>query len=105
MGTMPIFSVHGCDREAKTGDCVQSYITDSMLPNFYMMDYSILGLLVDDLPKTLDVLSEKGFLVSGKANNSVSLIESSRLKEIVGLLKQEGIGCEISDIVNEVYQG
>jgi hypothetical protein len=105
MGTMPVFSVHGCHGEARQGDCVRSYFTDSMLPVFYMMDYSILGLLVDDLPKALDVLSEKGFLVSAKPNVTVSLVESSRLKEIVGLLEQQEIGSEVADIVNEVYQG
>lgn len=105
MGTMPVFSVHACHKEGKTDDCMRSYLSDSMLPVFYMGDYSILGLLVDDLPKALQVLLEKGLLISEGARTRVSQVESSNLREIIHVLHRESIGCEIADIIKEVYQG
>lgn len=105
MGTMPIFSVKGFYGEGQAEDCTGSYVSDSMLPVFYMADYSILGLLVDDLPKALKVLTENSLLISTGTNTKVSEVKSGNLQEIVRLFQQEGIRCEIADIIKEVYQG
>jgi hypothetical protein len=105
MGTMPVFSVHGFHGEGKTEDCIRSCLSDSMLPVFYMGDYSILGLLVDDLPRALKILLEKDLLVSEGTLTKASQVESGNLQEIIYVLHQERIGCEIADIIKEVYQG
>lgn len=105
MGTMPVFSVHEFHKHGKTDDCMRSYLSDSRLPVFYMGDYSILGLLVDDLPKALKILLEKDFLVSEGARTRVSQVESGNLQEIIHVLHRENIECEIADIIKEVYQG
>ena len=105
MGTMPVFSGHGFHVEGGTEDCLRSYVSDSMLPVFYMADCSILGLLVDDLPTALKILTEKNLLVSAGTNTKVSQVDSGKMPEVIRLFQQEGIGCEIADLIREVYQG
>ncbi|MFP5212468.1 MAG: hypothetical protein ACLGPL_03735 [Acidobacteriota bacterium] len=104
MATMPVFSIHGFHGEGEIEGCMRSYLDDSPLPAFYMGDFSILGLLVDDLPKVREILSKRDYLASSGPDGGVSLVDLADLPEIIRLLEQESIGCEIADLVKEVYQ-
>lgn len=105
MSTMPVFAACGFHEEVGAGDCARSYLSDSLMPLFYMGDYSVLGLLVNDLPRALRILAERGFLVSVGTNSTVSQVETRNLQEVIRLLHLESIDVEIADIVKEVYQG
>jgi len=76
------------------------------LPDFYMEDYSVLGLLVANLERTHRVLADKDYVVYKKSDHlKVKFNGADQLPEIVNLLSQNGIDCGIADIVDQIYQG
>jgi hypothetical protein len=76
------------------------------LPTFYMSDYSVLGLLVDRPEEAVRILGEHKFpLTETECGAEVAIDHPGRLQEMVGLLSARGLGCEIGDVVSEVYQG
>lgn len=76
------------------------------LPIFYMSDYSVLGLRVDRLDEAVRVIEKAGFsFVNDAGDLEVVIDHVSRLEEIVHLLKQNGIECDLADVVSCVYQG
>jgi len=81
-------------------------LSNNELPDFYMGDYSVLGLLVANLDRTHRVLADRQFAVHKKSDHlKVKIDRTDQLPEIVNLLSQSGIGCGIADIVDQVYQG
>jgi len=76
------------------------------LPTFYMSDYSVLGLLVDRPEEAVRVLGEHKYpLTEDDCGAEVAIDHPKRLQELVRLLSAQGLGCEIADVVTEVYQG
>jgi hypothetical protein len=81
-------------------------ISNQDLPDFYMADYSVWGLLVDDLDNAYQVLKNKDFSVCQKPGHlEVNIQGANQMSEMVNLLTQKGIGCAIADIIDQVYQG
>ena len=101
MGSIPIVSKESVHRR-----CRASYLDDGLLPSYYMGDFSMVGLLVDKLPKTLRVLEKNGIRVAKKACGYEAATDAQfRIGEIVKLLRDHGIDCGMSDLVTQVYQG
>ena len=76
------------------------------LPDFYMEDYSVLGLLVTNLDRAHRVLAGQQFAVHQSPDHlKVKIDRTNQLPEIVNLLNQNGIDCAVADIVDQVYQG
>ena len=76
------------------------------LPDFYMNDFSVLGLLVSDLEATRQVIADKDFAVYRESDYlKLNIDRFDHLLEIVTRLKHNGIDCEVTDIVDQVYQG
>lgn len=76
------------------------------LPDFYMEDYSVVGLLVANLDRARRVLENRNFAVHQKSDYlKVKFDGADQMAEIVNLLSQNGIECGIADIVDQVYQG
>ena len=76
------------------------------LPDFYMSDYSVLGLRVDELDEAVRVLEKAGFSVINEVGDlEVVIDQAGQLEGIVHLLKKNGIECELADVVSCVYQG
>jgi hypothetical protein len=76
------------------------------LPVFYMNDYTELGLLVDRVGDTASVLEGKGYTLSREpCGAEVSLAHPGLLQDIVQVLTEYGIEWELSDVVDDVYQG
>ena len=76
------------------------------LPDFYMADYSIMGLLVANLDKAIQVFAEKDIEMRIKSDHlEVNVADAVQISEIANLLNQNGIDCGLSDIVDQVYQG
>jgi len=81
-------------------------LSNEDLPDFYMEDYSILGLLVASLDQAHRVLADKHYAVHYTSNHlKVKFDGTYQMAEIVNLLIQNGIDCEIADIVDQIYQG
>ena len=97
MGVLPLL---------QQGRNVPVCLANADLPEFYMNDYSVLGLLVASLDRAHQVLTDKDFAVDKKAEHlEVDVHRADQLSEIVNLLSQNGIDCGVSDIVDQVYQG
>jgi hypothetical protein len=97
MGALPVLQ-QGWD--------VPVCLSNDDLPDFYMEDYSVLGLLVADLGRALRVLEDNNFSVHKKSHHlKVKFDGVDQMSEIVNLLGQNGIDCGIADIVDQVYQG
>ena len=76
------------------------------LPDFYMADYSVMGLLVANLDRAYDVLESEDLTLHKKSDHlEVSVDRAEQISDIVDLLIKNGIDCGIADIVDQVYQG
>ena len=76
------------------------------LPEFYMADFSVLGLLVASLDKAYQALAGRNFAISKKPDHlEVAIDRADQLVELVNLLIKSGIDCTSADIVDQVYQG
>ena len=81
-------------------------LDNDALPDFYMQDFSVLGLRVDKFNHALKILEENQFRVSRRSNLSrIAIAGRAQLHQIVVLLQQHGIDCGLADIVDQVYQG
>jgi hypothetical protein len=70
-----------------------------------MGDYSVLGLLVAPYADAIRTLDEQGYPVREKACGAdVEVKGPAQLAEIWQLLNARGIGAEIADVVDAVYQ-
>jgi hypothetical protein len=106
MGKMPILSKDRGKSPKDPGQPMACYPLNRPLPIFYMSDYSVLGLVVDKLEEAVRVLGENGFLVLDETGDlEVSINHPGQLRDIVRLFKEHGIGCEVRDVVNGIYQG
>jgi hypothetical protein len=81
-------------------------LANKNLPDNYMSDYSVLGLVVGRLDTALRVLKEKQFEVREKTDGFEIIIDGvGRMSEVLNLLNQNGIDCALGDIVDQIYQG
>jgi len=106
MGKMPILAKDGGKFAESGRQLVGCYPLARPLPIFYMSDYSVLGLMVDKLEEAVRVLGENGFSVLDETGDlEVSINHPGQLRDIVRLFTENGIGCEVKDVINGIYQG
>jgi len=97
MGILPVL---------QQGRDVPLCLANEDLPDFYMGDYSVLGLLVADLDRAHRVLADQDYAVRKKSDHlKVKFDGAAQMSEIVNLLRQNGIDCGIADLVGQIYQG
>ena len=83
-----------------------SYSACRPLPASYMSEYSVLGLLIDDLAKALEVLRGMDLDVTEEAFGAeITVPGPNRLPEIVEKLLESGVSCTIGDVIDSIYQG
>ena len=76
------------------------------LPEFYMSDFTLLGLLVDDYERTLQLFSDSSLpLQWTKAGAAYSFKDTHQLQDLVSFLRSRGIRCDLADIADQIYQG
>jgi hypothetical protein len=76
------------------------------LPAFYMEDYSVLGLRVNDCGRAVRIMERHAFSIRRVAGGvDVDIAGASRMHELIQLLEGNGLDCEIADIAVEIYQG
>ena len=97
MPRMPILA-----NESNTSTC----LPDSILPVFYMEDYTVLGLRVANLGAAIRLLEKKGIALL-KESGYIELFVDQRdqIPHIIQLLQANGISCDITDLIEHVYQG
>jgi len=78
----------------------------SDLPLFYMNDYSKIGLQVSSYEEALNILRRNHYMVSEKPSWSELVIQNiGDIPLVIGLLSDNGIECQMTDLVTCIYQG
>lgn len=81
------------------------YLEGLGVPDKYMEDYSVLGIVVDRYQESLALLHESGFVIEKlSAGSMVSLENRFSLGMILGLLNENQIRCDYKDIADTFYQ-
>ena len=76
------------------------------MPDFYISDFSLLGLMVDDYERTLQLLNDKHLpLKWTTAGVEYPFKHPGQLQDLVLFLQSRGINCGISDVADQIYQG
>ena len=76
------------------------------LPTFYMEDFSVLGLRVNDCDQAMRILDRHAFAVRRiEGNAAVNIGTAVQMQAVVQLLTDNGLDCEIGDLVEGIYQG
>ena len=97
MGKLSIF-----DKNANR----QTDLSSGSLPAFYMEDYSILGLRVDRLNESLRILDKQKFeIITAPDRFEIVIDNAGQIPDIVDLLDRNGIVSDLSDVIEQVYQG
>ncbi len=75
------------------------------VPVAYMGDFSVLGIVVDDYRKSIDLLKSEGYSVNLLGPGSLIDFDSpASVPGILGLLSDKDIGVEYLDIASHYYQ-
>ena len=89
-------------KDSYTATC----LSNSSLPAFYMEDFTVLGLRVDNLDAAIRLLEKNGISIFKHLDyGELSIQQSDQIPRIFQLLNSNGISCVITDIVEHVYQG
>ncbi len=76
------------------------------MPLFYMNDFSRLGLHVRSCAEAIHVLEQHRYaLVQEGRGYHVRLAKAAQVPEVVQLLNGQGVSCELTDVVDQIYQG
>lgn len=76
------------------------------LPTFYMADHSVMGLRVEPYDLALDLLGSHAVLrpqAGGWAQLEVD--DAAHLNTLLVMLQSHGLAWEMTDLVDQVYQG
>lgn len=103
---MPVLAKSGNGKAGNGEETARSRMIADRLPIFYMSDFSILGLLVDRLEESVRLMESNGVRVTRNGYCvEASVAGPDHLTNIVRLLTGDGIDCQVSDLIDEVYQG
>lgn len=80
-------------------------VPDASLPVFYMVDYSVLGLLVDRFQEAVRVLEREFTVVDEPVGVGVVIDGAAHVQKVFQVLEKHHIACEMADIVDQIYQG
>ncbi|MGW8194663.1 MAG: hypothetical protein ACWGOX_10405 [Desulforhopalus sp.] len=82
-----------------------AYLEAYCLPTFYMEDFSILGILVENIETASTVLKKFGYVIVDRQNSSdIQIGDAKQVAAIMTTLSQHGITAELADIADTVYQ-
>jgi hypothetical protein len=79
---------------------------ERLLPTFYMEDFSVVGLRVNDCDHAIRVLGRHAYsLKQAGGGTGVDIQRVSQVHDVMQLLNGNGLECEIADIAEGMYQG
>lgn len=85
-------------------ECRASYL-QGRLPERYMEDFSLAGLVVDRYTEAYELLRENGYRLKEQAGGAeIALDLYQHLPEVMSLLAANHINCELWDIADTIYQ-
>jgi hypothetical protein len=78
----------------------------STLPANYMSDFTVLGLHVSRCDDATVILEENDFRIIRSATGAEVILETpGQVRLAVDTLHARGIGCEVADVAQTLYQG
>ncbi len=81
-------------------------LPDSAMPEFYMEDYSVMGLKTRSLPQALNIIENHRFIiVKHKSYYKIKIENAADVLHILNLLGQNNVDAEYTDLIDHVYQG
>ena len=84
----------------------QAYLSDKSMPEFYMGDYSIMGLLVENFEDAVRILKESGYAITRKKSGvEIGIANPVHIKNVFKLFHDNRLKFDMEDIVTQVYQG
>lgn len=100
MGFLPIVPK---ESDSQSHRC---YLKSEHLPAFYMEDFSVMGLTVEDMGTAVAALRRNGIAIEKEAALAMARIDGlAGMKTVLRLLEESGIAFELSDIADQIYQG
>ncbi len=76
------------------------------LPPFYMNDYSVMGLRVNDCAATFRLLAAHRYALSERQGcRGVAIHAAAEIPAIIDLLARNGLSGEVTDVAEQIYQG
>lgn len=76
------------------------------LPKAYMEDFSVLGFRVEDCEQALGILDRSSFdLKQSHGRTLLKIEDTARIKEVIQVLHDNGLDCEVTDVAQGMYQG
>lgn len=82
------------------------YLRNEQLPAFYMEDYSVIGLTVEDIETAVAALQRNGVEIQKNESLAMAQIDGLRgMKKVLDLLETHSITFELTDIADQIYQG
>ena len=82
-----------------------NYLQNQTLPDNYMTDYTVMGLVVDCYDEAVALLKSSGYQLEQMYGYSEVVVDSPhQLPIIQNILAAEEIYCEYSDIADTLYQ-
>lgn len=90
---------------ANTCKSRSDYLETCPLPTFYMEDFSILGIIVENYDSARAVLKKYGYHTVDRESGSDILVEHvKQIGTVMNTLRHHGIAAEFSDIADTMYQ-
>lgn len=81
------------------------YLASRPLPDFYMEDYSIVGILVEDFQPIETLLRKNGYpVVARPGGGEVGLHNIADLPGVLAELHRQGFAADVGDVADTIYQ-
>lgn len=81
------------------------YIDNRSLPQSYMEDFSILGIMVPNYHEARSLLTQSGFIITDRpGGGDISVEHVSEFPKLLTLLLNNGIEATMSDVADTMYQ-
>ena len=81
------------------------YLNNSVLPNNYMADFTLMGFVVEHYQEALTLLAKSRYHLDEKEGGTdISIDSPLDLLEIKALLAANNISCDLSDVADTIYQ-
>lgn len=81
------------------------YLESIELPGNYMEDFTIMGILVDDVDRALQFLISEGFSTQSTPTGKHIILDSnSEIPQLIKQLTAHKFTCDYSDIADTIYQ-
>lgn len=82
-----------------------AYLANRTLPDFYMEDFTVMGITVESYQQASALLRQAGYAISDQpGGGEISLPHSAEILEIMHILQTRGHSATFGDVADTFYQ-